>query len=100
MLVQVRDPKTRELVTQWDDTEPDCKPYEYGSLCGGCVRCMEMQANYAGYLVERPAEFTCIKWLWWCVVTSPERMTEWYHWCRWKLPKIFHKLSELFVRRN
>lgn len=38
-----------ELKEEWDHN-PDgwCRAYEYGDLCGGCDRCIEMQVRHYG----------------------------------------------------
>jgi hypothetical protein len=45
------DHKKREVGFQaFDKNDPhNCKPYEFGDLCGGCDNCLMMQAEHAGY---------------------------------------------------
>jgi hypothetical protein len=52
MLVTVRDPKTKEIITGWSDKEKTC----CGAMCGGCVACMELQAQHAGYEITYEKE--------------------------------------------
>lgn len=37
-----------ELVA-YADGDDSCRPYEWGSLCGGCDDCLISQAHYYGY---------------------------------------------------
>lgn len=64
--IEVRDPKTGEVVASWDyDCDSFCGGFrtgEMGAYCGGCGGCMQMQAEYAGLdvveLEDDPPPFT------------------------------------------
>lgn len=54
-----------KVVGGWnDDEESNC--YGYYGYCGGCPRCLEMQANHAGLWIRRFR----IRWwhrVWWAI---------------------------------
>lgn len=55
ILVQVTNDEG-EFVTAWEDNESEyCSPYtsDFNGYCGGCPRCMEMQAYHAGFTIVR-----------------------------------------------